>query len=273
LTFADYSTSFKTAELALTANGVLVVRFHSRGKSLAWNGLPHREYPELFERIAADRDVRAVILTGTGDCFIDLVADFEAGVAEGRATAAQMDDGVYEGVRLLENLLRIEVPVIAAVNGPAVVHAELALLSDIVICTPNTYFSDEAHVPSGLVPGDGVQIVWPLLLGINRARYFLLTGQQIHAEEARQLGLVGEIVPAEELMARAAEHAGRLAACNPIVIRNTRNALVAGLRRDLSEGLHAGLLLETVASLSGRDWPGPHSPQSIGTPGRIPREP
>jgi enoyl-CoA hydratase/carnithine racemase len=267
LTFADYRTSFKTAELEMLSSGVLVVRFHSRGKSLAWNGLPHREYPELFAHIAADRDVRAVIITGTGETFIDLVEDFEAGVAEGRATAAQMDSGVYEGVRLLENLLRIEVPIVAAVNGAAVVHAELALLSDIVLCTPATYFSDEAHVPNGLVPGDGVQIVWPLLLGINRARYFLLTGQQIHAEEARQMGLVAEIVPAEELMARATEHAGRLAECNPIVIRNTRNALVAGLRRDLSEGLQQGLLLETVASLSGRDWPGPHKPRKIEIPG------
>lgn len=263
----DYMTAFKTADLTLQDDGVLVIRFHSRGQSLGWNGLPHREFPELFARVAADRSIRAVVLTGTGASFIELIAEFEVGIAEGKATAAMMDDGLFEGNRLLDSLLTIEVPVIAAVNGPVDVHAELALLSDIVICSEDTYFQDAAHVPSGLVPGDGVQVIWPLLIGFNRARYFLLTGEKIDAQEAQRLGLVSEVHPAENVLPRALAHARRLAACNPIFARNTRLLFTSQLRNALTLEVSRGLALEAVASLSGADWDGPHKPEPIATTG------
>ncbi|MDB4872727.1 MAG: Enoyl-CoA hydratase/isomerase, partial [Gemmatimonadales bacterium] len=185
-----YSELFKTADVSLDELGILTIRLHSRGESLGWNGLPHKELPDLFAHVASDRNVRVVVLTGTGERFIDLIPEFEVAIAEGRPSAAVMDEGRFEGNRLLGSLLAIEVPVIAAVNGPVDVHAELALLSDIVLCAPDTYFQDAAHVPSGLVPGDGVQIVFPMLLGANRGRYFLLTGEKIGAQEAQRLGLV-----------------------------------------------------------------------------------
>src|ERR1700752_1174112 len=103
------------------------------------------------------------------------------------------------------NLLDIEVPVIAAVNGPALIHAEIAVLSDIVIASDNAEFQDAPHFPNGLVPGDGVHIVWPLVLGVNRGRYFLLTGQKLSAREAQTLGVVSEVVPRERLLNRARE--------------------------------------------------------------------
>jgi enoyl-CoA hydratase/carnithine racemase len=260
-----YSELFKTADVSLDELGILTIRLHSRGGSLGWNGLPHKELPDLFAHVASDRNVRVVVLTGTGDRFIDLIPEFEVAIAEGRPSAAVMDEGLFEGNRLLGNLLAIEVPVIAAVNGPVDVHAELALLSDIVLCAPDTYFQDAAHVPSGLVPGDGVQIVFPMLLGANRGRYFLLTGEKIGAQEAQRLGLVSEIVVREELMERAMQHARRLAVCNPVFVRNTRLVLVAQLRRMLAQDLGYGLALEAVASLSGADWQGPHLPEPVPT--------
>jgi enoyl-CoA hydratase/carnithine racemase len=157
-------------------------------------------------------------------------------------------------------LLAIDVPVVAAFNGPAPVHAELGLLGDIVLCTPDTYFQDAAHVPLGLVPGDGVHVIWPLLLGPNRARYFLLTGQKIGSDEALQLGLVGEVVSSERLLERAREHAGRLAACNPVFVRNTRIVLVTQLRRAMALDVPVGLALEAVASWSGGAWEGRPAP-------------
>ncbi|WP_330256161.1 enoyl-CoA hydratase/isomerase family protein [Nocardia sp. NBC_00565] len=261
----EYATRFKTAAVSIDDLGVLTIRLHSRGGPLGWNGLPHRELPELFANVAADRNVRAVILTGTGDRFIDLIPSFEEGVARGEATAAMMDEGLFEGNRLMSALLGIEVPIIAAVNGPVDVHAELALLSDIVLCTRDTYFQDAAHVPLGLVPGDGVQVVWPMLLGINRARYFLLTGQKIAAAEALQLGVVSEVVAAEALTDRAVAHARRLAVCNPVFVRNTRLVFIHQLRRAMAADLSAGLALEAVASLSGANWDGPSAPEPIDT--------
>lgn len=259
----EYMTKFKTADVTLDDVGVLTVRVHSRGGPLGWNALPHRELPELFAAVAADRDVRVVVFTGTGDRFIDLIASFEEGVARGEASAAIMDEGLFEGNRLISALLAIEVPIVAAINGPVDVHAELALLSDIVLCTEETFFQDAAHVPLGLVPGDGVQVLWPLLLGFNRARYFLLTGQKISAAEALTLGLVSEVLPADALADRARAHARRLAVCNPVFVRNTRLVFVEQLRRAMAADLSTGLALEAVASLSGANWDGPYAPEPI----------
>ena len=108
------------------------------------------------------------------------------------------------------NLLDIEVPVIAAVNGPVNIHAEIAVLSDIVLAADHAAFADAPHFPNGLVPGDGVHVIWPYLLGRNRGRYFLLTGQRLSAQEALQLGVVSEVMPASRLLPRARELARQI---------------------------------------------------------------
>lgn len=87
---------------------------------------------------------------------------------------------------------------IAAVNGPCTVHSELAVLSDITLASETAVFADEAHVRSGMVCGDGVHVVWQEVLGSNRGRYFLLTGQEVLAAEAKDLGVVNEILPATD---------------------------------------------------------------------------
>jgi hypothetical protein len=102
-------------------------------------------------------------------------------------------------------LLGLQVPVIAAVNGPVFTHAELALLNDIVICSDTTVFADGHWELLGIVPGDGVHTVFRELLGHNRGRYFLSSGQRIGAEKALRLGLVGEVLPADQVLARAWE--------------------------------------------------------------------
>jgi enoyl-CoA hydratase/carnithine racemase len=259
----EYSEQFKTAALELDGDGILTIRLHSRGSSLTWNALPHRELPEVFERVAADGAIKVVILTGTGRSFTELDLSFEERIVRGESSATQMDEGTYEARRLIDSLLRIGVPVIGALNGPAPVHAELAVLSDIVICTDDTYFQDAAHVPCGLLPGDGVQIIWPLLLGPNRGRYFLLTGEQIGADEAKTLGIVSEVVSRDDLYERAIAHARRLASCNPVFLRNLRDVFVRPLRRAMALDLDYGLALEAVTSLSGAGWDGPPSPSVI----------
>lgn len=251
--FEEYHNRFKTAEVSRDDAGVLTIRMHTRGGPLMWAGRPHQELPELFNAIASDRDNRVVIITGTGDSYIGL----EEGVnplAEGRANATVWDRIIWEGNRLVDQMLAIEVPMIAAVNGPVTVHSELAVLCDVVLAAENAYFQDAPHFPGGLVPGDSMQIVWPLLLGPNRGRYFLLTGQEIHAEEAKELGIVGEVLPGDQLMGRAEAIAADLAKLNPILLRNTRHALVRPLRRAMADDLHTGLALEAIASMSAREW-------------------
>lgn len=144
------------------------------------------------------------------------------------------------------NMMAIPVPVIAAVNGPVTIHPEMPALADIVLAADHAVFAD-SHIQAGLVPGDGCHVVWPMLLGPNRGRAFLLTGNEITAQEARALGVVHEVLPAEALMPRALEHARRLAGLTPMTLRGTRTALTHHIKQRLFSELDRGLLLEGFA--------------------------
>ena len=132
-------------------------------------------------------------------------------------------------------------------------HAELALLSDIVVAADTTYFQDAPHFRYGTVPGDGVQVVWPMLLGPNRGRFFLLSGQRIDAEEARALGVVAEVVPHADVVARAWHWARHLAQQPDVTLRYTRAALTQQLKRQILDNVPFGLALEGLAAQE--TWP------------------
>ena len=144
-------------------------------------------------------------------------------------------------------LLDIEVPIISAVNGPAWRHSEIPLLCDIVLAADTAQFQDSAHFASDVVPGDGMHIVYPLLLGMNRGRYFLLTGQTLDARKALELGLVAEVLPPDKLLARAWELAEDLARRPILLLRYTRLLLTQALRRHMHDLLGYGLGMEMLA--------------------------
>ncbi|MDG2112667.1 MAG: enoyl-CoA hydratase/isomerase family protein [Actinomycetota bacterium] len=252
-TLDDYRDSYDYIAVDRTDDGVLTLRMHYRNRSLLWAGGPHRELPELFAAIAADRDNRVVIITGTGDSFIDFHEEGAAAMADEGVPAGAWDRVLWEGKRLVMNFLDIDVPVIAAVNGPARAHSELAILADVVLAADHAVFSDRPHFTNGLVPGDSMQIIWPLLLGHNRGRHFLLTGQEITAQHAMDLGVVGEVLPAEALMDRANEIAHMLAAKDVHLLRFTRHVLTHRLKKAMLEELEMGLALEGLAAASHRN--------------------
>ena len=242
--------TYKCFETDRDADGVLTVRFHSRGGPMTWSAVAHREAPKLFREIAEDPANKAVILTGTGDRFIDTPTGYGDVYRSGKVQPKDWERGIWEANRLLHTLLDIQVPVIAAINGPCTGHAEIPLLADIVLASDDTYFQDTAHVPNNLVPGDGVHVIWPALLGPNRARYFLLTAEQIPASEARALGIVAEVLPSTDVLPRARALAKRLLETDPLVLRYTRHLLLRPMRRALADELNVGLGLEAYASLS-----------------------
>lgn len=231
-------------------DGILEMRIHTRGGPARWGywGGLHRELGPAFRDVADDTENRVVILTGTGDSFCSAYDD--EGEQPPTLNAAAWDTIVREGQALLRNLLAIEVPVIAAVNGPAFIHAELAVLADIVLASENASFADKAHAIAGVMPGDGVQTIWPMLIGPNRARYFLLTGQEIPAREAMALGIAAEVLAPDALMARAWKHARDIAQRPPLAMRYARIALTARLREELTRELTPGLVMEGMAILA-----------------------
>jgi len=247
-TLKEYDGKYSQVQFE-RSNGVLLVRLHTDGGPLVWNGRAHEDLGRMFADIGNDHHNHVVILTGTGDSFI---AEVDLG------EQASLSGGVYarlfrEGRHLTANLLDIDVPVIAAVNGPATVHAELAVLCDIVLAVDSAVFSDSPHFPMGIVPGDGVHVVWPMLLGPNRGRYFLLTGQQLNAREALELGVVNEVVSAERLLPRAFELAA-LVLRQPARIRSyARQLLVHDIKRKMAESLTVGIAMEGLGAAE--YWP------------------
>ena len=244
--FDSYATKYQTIKME-RRDGILQLTFHTDGGPLRWGLLPHGEFPDAFADIARDRENRVVIMTGTGDEFSGGRATPGTSSFPTRPSIETIDRVHWEGRALLMNLLSIEVPVIAAVNGPAWRHSEIPLLSDIVLAADTAAFQDSAHFVSGLVPGDGMHIVYPLLMGFNRGRYFLWTGQTLSAQEAHQLGLVAEVLPRDKLLARAWEHAENIARMPTLQTRYTRLILTEYLKKRLQDLLGYGLAMESLA--------------------------
>jgi enoyl-CoA hydratase/carnithine racemase len=242
--FLAYRDGFPNARLNRSKSGVLEVALHTDGGTLVFNGHTHEQFVDLFHAIGSDPDNRVVILTGSGDAFMETISPegFDFFTPQGY-------DKIYrEGRKVLMNILDIETPLIAAVNGPARLHSEYILLADIVLATPSTVFQDKPHFEFGIVPGDGVHLLWQEVIGSVRGRYFILTRQELNAETAKEWGAVNEIVPANELLPRAHEIAEGLAKLPPLTTKYTRIALTQKLRRLIDEGVTLGLALEGISA-------------------------
>ncbi len=141
--FDDYREKYSHIRME-RQGGILQITFHTEGAALKWSGPSHEQLGYAFADIARDQENRVVIMTGTGDAFcaeIDM-----SGI--GRFTPEMWDHVYKDGKHLLMNLLDIEVPVIAAVNGPALIHAEVAVLSDIVIAAETLSFRTHPIFPT-----------------------------------------------------------------------------------------------------------------------------
>ena len=167
--FEEYRDRYPDFVLEKTDDGILLMRMHRDGGPAVWDERTHHAIANLFNDVAGDRDVHIVIYTGTGDTF-NANWGQEGKRASFKAPAEWAEEmGWYGRIRNF-NLLEIDAIMIAAVNGPSNIHSELALMCDIVLASEDAYFQDMAHFPRNLSPGDGIQNIWPLVLGRNRFR-------------------------------------------------------------------------------------------------------
>jgi enoyl-CoA hydratase/carnithine racemase len=246
----SYGNKYQHAVMS-RENGILEVRIQSAdGGPFVWTYPARNELGFLFAEIAADLENKVVIITGTGDSFIA-----EEVLTPGKLSAETWGTkNMPDTMRLVMNQVNVPMPMIAAVNGPASLHAEIALLCDVVIASSSTHFADETHFSRGIVPGDGVHVIWPHLLGLNRGRYFLLTGQRIEADEALRLGLVGAVLPQAEVLPRAREIAAQIASRPVLTVRLAREAMLQPLKRALLNDLGYGLALEGLGLVASRPF-------------------
>jgi enoyl-CoA hydratase/carnithine racemase len=240
-----YFSAYRSVKLTRDAQGVLVVEFHSYGGPLTFTAQDHTDFVDAFYRMAQDRANKIVILTGTGGEFIPEIDFSSFGNVADPGVWSQVHD---EGVQILENLANIRVPVIAAIEGRANVHTEYALLANVIVAGEGATFNDLPHFGGGIVPGDGIFTAWSYRAGAGRAEAFLLNPQPLTAWTAHEWGVVAEVVPNGEALARARELASRYLKAPEVTRRNTRAHFIQPLKERIVREVGYGLSLEGASA-------------------------
>lgn len=237
-TYADLAPEL----LVERRDSVAVITMNAPERLNSVDGPLHDALRHVWDLIADDDNVGAAVLTGAGTAF-------SAGGNMDHLQLAYDDRRVRrrtirEGERLIRAIIGCEVPIVAAVQGPAVgLGATLAAFSDIVVMADDTVLADP-HVNVGLVAGDGGAVIWPLLIGLLRAKEYLLLGDRIPADECLRLGLANRVVPRDEVLPNALALAERLAAQPHQAIRDTKRALNLHIRAAADRVLDFSLAAE-----------------------------
>jgi enoyl-CoA hydratase/carnithine racemase len=205
----------------------------------------HGTFARLWDHVADDVDCRAVVLTGAGRAFSagGSFPDFE----QRRVDLDFRRRSMRTARRIVRDMLDVDVPVVAAVNGPAVgLGCTIVTLCDIVFLADTAFLADP-HVAVALVAGDGGAVTWPAHTSLLKAKQYLLTGDRVPAAEAVALGLANFVVPADQVLAEATAFAHRLAAQPAQAVRETKAILNQHLRANAVRSLGYGLAAESAS--------------------------
>jgi enoyl-CoA hydratase/carnithine racemase len=223
--FDDYAKKFADYFAMRRIDGVVELRMHTKDGPFVSTMGGHNALGQAWQEIGNDPDNHVIILTGTGDQWMtaDLGAHFDEPANE--RPPVETAEAFSDARRLLEQLIfSIDVPTIAAVNGPGL-HTEFALACDLTICTEDTAFLD-GHFAAAMAPGDGQGLTFQETIGTKRAAYHLYTGLPIDASSALAWGLVNEVVSSDRLLQRAWELAESIMSA-PINARRMTHAIVS----------------------------------------------
>jgi enoyl-CoA hydratase len=234
---------FETLALERVGDVLKVTIAHPTSELNAVDERLHRDLTALFAMLRREDQARAVVLTGRGRAF-SAGGDFNW--FPQLRDMARMEALRRDAKQLIWDLLDVEVPIVAAVNGHAMgLGASIALLSDVIFMADTATIGDP-HVKVGLVAGDGGVAIWPLAVGPARAKQYLLTGDPLSAVEAERIGLVNRVVPAAELADEAMKFATRLAAGAPLAVRYTKLAVNKLVKDALNVAFDTSTALELV---------------------------
>jgi enoyl-CoA hydratase len=209
-------------------NGVLLITLDRPDKYNAADEGMHAELARVWNDVDADPRTRVAVITGAGRAFS----------AGGDLAMVERMAGDYDRVShmlkemsaLVYNIINCEKPIVSAINGVAVGAGTVAaLLADVAIVAEDARIGD-GHVKLGVAAGDHAAIIWPLLAGMAKARYYLLTGEMVTGAEAERLGMVAKALPREQVLDEALRVADLLATGSQPAIRLTKKALNSWLR-------------------------------------------
>ncbi len=236
-------------EIQIRADGPVRIVTLNRPEQLnATNAALHRGLSLVWRQLLEDADARVVILTGAGRAF-SAGGDF-AFMTKLQSDEKFREETMEEARTILLDMIRFPLPVIAAVNGPAVgLGCSLALSCDIVLISAEAHLADP-HLNVGRVAGDGGAALWPLMTSMLRAKEFIFTDDRIGPEQAVQLGLANRVVPDAELMAEATKLAQRLARLPQRALRDTKRALNTHIEKAVAGPLEIALQAEMASMAS-----------------------
>jgi enoyl-CoA hydratase len=241
---ADRYARYERLKFERPAPGVLRIVMSNPGKLNAADATMHRELAEIWRDVDADPDVRCAILTGEGTAF-SAGGDFEMiqGIVDDFEVRTR---SMREARDIVMNIIDCQTPVISAMRGVAVgAGLVCGLLADVSIATPDCRIID-GHTRLGVAAGDHAAIVWPLLCGMAKAKYYLLTCDPLNGAEAERIGLISLVAEDADLDAKALEVATKLANGAPRAIAWTKHALNHWLRT-AGPAFDASLALEFLA--------------------------
>ncbi len=225
-------------------DALLVVTIdHPESPLNAVDDLLHGELTRLFAALKRESRARAVVLTGAGRAFS---AGGDFGWFPTLSDLERLEHLRRDAKQMIWDLLDVPLPIVAAINGPAVgLGASLALLCDTIFIAESAHVADP-HVLVGIVAGDGGAAIWPLAVGPARAKQYLMTGDPVPAAEAERIGLVNRVVPDASLMEEATAFARRLAAGAPLAVQYTKQAVNKQVKDALNVAFDTSTALEIV---------------------------
>lgn len=230
-------------------NGVALVRMNRPDQKNAADATLHRRLAEVWAEIADNRAVRAVVLTGAGRAF-SAGGDFD--LTRATQTDAGVRDVVFdEARRTVLGMINLPQPIVAAINGPAVgLGASLAALCDLSVAADTAFLCDP-HLGVGLVPGDGAAMLWPLLIGLARAKELVFLGGRVSASKALEIGLVNRVVPQEQTIAEALKLAHQLAEVPHRALQDTKRLMNKQVVQVITAALDQAIAAERQSVVSG----------------------
>jgi len=238
----SYSYDLPDAIQVESDGGIRIIRLNRPDDLNAANEELHTAMAHVFEQVDEDPDARVAVVTGNGRAF-SAGGDFEYLHQMSYDQQARLDMFV-DAKAIVTSMVACRVPIVAAVNGPAVgLGCSIVALSDIVYIAESAFLADP-HVLVGLVAADGGAITWPLLTSLQLAKEYAFTGDRISAERAAQIGLANHVVPDGEALNEALKMAQRLLKVPHQALLDTKRAMNMHLERAVLNVLDYALVTE-----------------------------